>query len=530
MSPHSRYPRGGVTAAAQRRSKRRRNTLREAMDKWFAGDFELCLDLCHANTDPALDTQAQITLLRARALLRLNRAPEALIILDTFPWPNVGDIAVTARMLMGAAFVRSNEVGRGLMLLEALQESATDAHRTIQSEIALNRALGHFCRQEVDAAERVLDIVSTDADIVYARALEYRGWVACRRAKFALAIGYFRAALEHLDACKHYDRYLEANCAHVLGSLSVELLDPPTWALVAERRAKIDWSAQDIKRHRYWLAICASNYAFEIDGAGLRAVREARIAESLAPTPAALVEALCQRATSAGRARERLGQIDYVDAAYELFCSLDPERFEEYDKLVPITLAKELSFVGRVEQAQRLFALYKRQSGETSPLLAVTGNPTRYAFELLVEGFVAESAGERPRARRAYLDAFTKFRTLDYKRRAVHSALRLGALLNEAELFEYADATTRHLPPRSWLRQQVASLPTDIIVRGLSAARRDVLHLLCKGFTVPEIAAHRERSRKTIANTVTEVYRAFNVRNRAELLYELLHRGIVKPA
>ncbi len=500
------------------------------MDQWFAGNFELCLDLCDQNTDPAPATLDQITLLRARALLRLNRAAEALTMLEKFAWPESGDVAVTARMLTGAALIRSNQVGRGLALLDTLQESATNAHRTIQSEIALNRALAHFCRQEVDAADRVLDLVSTDADIVYARALEYRGWVACRRAKFALAIGYFREALEHLDACKHYDRYLEANCAHVLGSLSVELLDPPTWAVVAERRAKIDWSAQDIKRHRYWLAICASNYAFEIEGADFRAVREARIAESLAPTPAALVEALCQRAASAGRALERLGQMDYADAAYELFCSLDPAKFEEYDKLVPLTLAKELSFAGRVEQAQRLFALYKRQSGETSPLLVVTGNPTRYAFELLVEGFVAESAHERPRARRAYLDAFTRFRALDYKRRAVHSALRLGALLNEAELFEYADVTTRHLPPRSWLRQQVQSLPTDIIVRGLSAARRDVLHLLCKGFTVPEIAANRGRSRKTIANTVTELYRAFNVRNRTELLNELLRRGIIKSA
>jgi DNA-binding CsgD family transcriptional regulator len=529
VSPHSRYPRGAVTATAQRRSKSRRNTLREAMDQWFAGDFELCLDLCNANTDPAPDMQAQITLLRARALLRLNRAPEALTMLDSFPWPDAGDVAVTARMLTGAALIRSNEVGRGLMLLEALQESATDAHRTIQSEIALNRALGHFCRHEVDLADRALDLVSTDADIVYARALEYRGWVACRRAKFALASSYFRAALSHLDQCRHYDRYLEANCAHVLASLAVEMLDLPTWGVVVERRAKIDWAAQDIQRHRYWIALCASTYACEIEGADLIAVREARIAESFAPTPAAHVEALCQRAATAGRADERVVQMDYADAAYDLFASLDPQKFEEYDKLVPLELAEQLSLAGRVEQARRVFASYREQAA-TSPLLAVSGNPFRYAFERLVEGFIAESVDERPRARRSYLDAFTKFRAIDYKRRAVHTALRLGALLNEAELFEYADFTTRHLPVRSWLRQQVQNLPTDIIVRGLSAARREVLQLLCKGLTVPEIAASRGRSRKTIANTVTDVYRAFNVRNRTELLNELLRRGIIKPA
>ena len=75
----------------------------------------------------------------------------------------------------------------------------------------------------------------------------------------------------------------------------------------------------------------------------------------------------------------------------------------------------------------------------------MTGNPFRYAFERLVEGFIAESADERPRARRAHLDAFTKFRAIDYKRRAVHTALRLGSLLNEAELFEFADFMMRDL-------------------------------------------------------------------------------------
>ena len=499
------------------------------MAQWFAGNFELCLDLCDAVTDKAPDTLAQLALLRGRALLRLNRAADALAILDSFPWPEAGDVAVTARMLTGAAFIRSNEVGRGLALLDALQESATAAHPTIQSEIALNRALGHFCRREVDLADRALDRVTSDADIVFARSLEYRGWIACARVKYALGARYFLAALDHLDHCKHYDRYMEANCAHVLASLAIELLDPPTWVVVVERRAKIDWSAQDIQRHRFWIAMSAASYAYEIEGADLVAISEARMAETLAPTPAARVEALCRRAATAGRADEPLSQIDHTDAAYELFASLDPKAFDEHDKLVPLVLAKELSIAGRVEHAQRILSLYREQP-EMSPLLAVTGNPFRYAFERLVEGFVAESAEDRVRARRAYLDAFTRFRAIDYKRRAVHAALRLGRLLNEPRLFEYADVTTRHLPARSWLRQQVENIPTDVIVRGLSGARRDVLNLLCKGLTIDEIAAQRGRSPKTVANTVTEIYRAFSVRNRAELVNELLRRGIIKPA
>jgi len=317
--------------------------------------------------------------------------------------------------------------------------------------------------------------------------------------------------------------------AQVLATLAVERLDPATWSIVAERREKIDWSAKDIQRHRFWITLCAATYAYEIEGADLAAIKEARMAEVLAPTPAARVEALCRRAATVGRSDERLGQIDHTEAAYDLFSTLDPQAFEEYDKLVPLILAKELSLAGHVERAQRIFKLYREQS-DTSPHLVITGDPRRYAFERLVEGFIAESADERARARRAYLESFTRFRALDYTRRAVHAALRLGALLNERRLFEYADRTTRHLPSRSWLRQQVENIPTDVIVRGLSRARRDVLHLLCKGLTVDEIAAQRGRSPKTIANTVTDLYRAFNVRNRAELLRELLRRGVIKPA
>ena len=109
------------------------------MDQWFAGNFERCLDLCDQHTDPAPDTVAQITLLRARALLRLNRAAEALTVLDALAWPESGDVAVTARMLTAAALIRSDEVGRGLALLEALQEGATDAHNRVTADRFGNR-------------------------------------------------------------------------------------------------------------------------------------------------------------------------------------------------------------------------------------------------------------------------------------------------------------------------------------------------------------------------------------------------------
>src|SRR5437660_3885452 len=63
--------------------------------------------------------------------------------------------------------------------------------------------------------------------------------------------------------------------AQVLATLAVERLDPATWSIVAERREKIDWSAKDIQRHRFWITLCAATYAYEIEGADLQALPRA---------------------------------------------------------------------------------------------------------------------------------------------------------------------------------------------------------------------------------------------------------------
>ncbi len=297
-------------------------------------------------------------------------------------------------MLTGVAYLRAGEIGRGLEILDAAQRDAVNSHSTIQAEITLNRALVYFIRRDLETAEHLLNDVGPESDIVYAKALEYRAWIASARADYALAAEYFIETLQSLDRCHHYDRFLESNCVQALATLAVERLEPETWRIVARRRKAIDWSASDLARHRFWIALSAATYAYEIEGCPHEAIREGRLAKRIAPTRAAQVEAFCRLAATAGRARERLGQLYHTDDAFELFESLDVSTFEDYDKLVPLILAKELALSGRSEEAQNVYAVYKRQS-PTSPLLAVTGDPRRYAFEQLVEGNIAEAGKEK---------------------------------------------------------------------------------------------------------------------------------------
>ncbi|MEA2665767.1 MAG: Bacterial regulatory protein luxR family [Candidatus Eremiobacteraeota bacterium] len=432
-------------------------------------------------------------------------------------------------MLTGAAFVRGKEIERGFRILATLQAEAASADSALRSEIALHCAFAYFCRRELDEADRALGSVATDSDIHYARALEYRGWIACARAKYALATDYFKLALDRLDLCRQHDRYLEANCIQVLGALALERLDTASWEVVRARRTAVDWSSKEIQRPRFWVTLAAATFALEVEGSELLAVTEARDAEAIAPTPAARVEALCRRASTMRTAEQRLSQCDHTAAAYDLFKTLDPKRFDDSDKLVPLVLAMELCLAGRVEDARGVFLLY-RSFPFDSPLLAMTGDPTRYANEKLIEGVLAEASDNRTAAHRSYLESFVTFRRIGYERRAVHAALRLGWLRNESAMFEYAAEATRHLPERSWLRQQSARVPTDIVLRGLQPAQRDVLKLLCAGRMIDEIAQERGVTSGHVKNTVSDIYKAFRVRNRAELLSELLRRGVLKPA
>ncbi len=73
--------------------------------------------------------------------------------------------------------------------------------------------------------------------------------------------------------------------------------------------------------------------------------------------------------------------------------------------MVPTVLSKELAVAGRVAEARNVFATYE-QNAVTSPLLAITGDPTRFAFEKLIQGIVAEASDDRTLAHHAYRDSF----------------------------------------------------------------------------------------------------------------------------
>jgi DNA-binding CsgD family transcriptional regulator len=516
-----------VSPTALRKRAEQRVTVQDAIRAWFEGAFERCLELGAAARPRDAESKMHLALITARAMLRLDRPDDALNVLhDAARIPCKPDEALTVRMLSGAAYVRRGDLQRGLEDLVAVQAESGRAHRTIRSEVALNIALAHYGRRHFDEAERALAGVESDADIVHARALQYRGWIAFARADSDRATMFFISALEALDRCRHYDRFLEVGCIRALAHLAVERLDRRTWSIVEARRARIDWSQTELPEAQFWIAYCAATFASDLQGNTIAAAREAREAERAAPTPAYRVQALCKRAAIARSAGEPLSHRDHVDGAAEIYATLDTAQLSTDETIVPLILAEELASAGCSDEARSAFDTFAKLS-RAPKMVWMRRWPTTYAYQRLVEGMVLESAGERRSAVRRYHEAFERYVKLGYKRRAVSAALRIAQLSSAPEAARYADVQTRRLSAQSWLRREARAVNEPAL--NLTAVQREVLGLICQGKSNPDIARSRKRSLHTIRNLVARLFVIFAVTSREQLAVECVRRGLYAP-
>ena len=411
------------------------------MRAWFAGDFEGCLAICERVRSRDVEMLAQTALLRARALLRLGRPQEAVTVVSgVFVVHGTLDASLTAQMLLGQGYVRLGEHERGLAILERADRGAAGAHPTIRSELALTVALAYFGLRRLDDADAALDRVSPDSDIVYARAAEYRGWVAVARADFARASLEFARALHRLDTCRHADRFLEATAIQGLATLAAERLDRPAWLLAEARADRLDWSAAGLADPRHLIAL-AFSMLHEADGRTHEALRWTRVAEAAALTEGRSLLASCRRAAILRVANERFAHADLVAAMRRRLERLGTVELPGDERGVPLALAEEVAYASDVLGAR---ALVKRHDAQPAPTrMLILDDPREAAHRAFVEAVIADAAGEHRAARERYQRAFRDYRKMGYTRRAALAARRLGEITGQAYLSEYARTVLR---------------------------------------------------------------------------------------
>ncbi|HZY95637.1 MAG TPA: hypothetical protein VFE35_00895 [Candidatus Cybelea sp.] len=335
-----------------------RVTLSGVRDAYFRGEFEQVLEVVDAlpRRDPV--DFVEVEFLRARALLALDRADESLRVLRALRLvERPRDEYLTAQMLIGASLVRLGQTERAVEILSDAHGSASSAHRTVHAEISLHLGIAYFRHREYEKARHHLESVPSDADIVYAQALEHRGWTAYAAGEYGAAADLFDEALAAIRSCRHYDRFVDAKSLFGLATLAAELPRLDRWPQLHARIVAFDWTASGLRVPRFWLSVAAS-FITEMLGDRAEAERWASEAEDTAPSEASRVIALCRLAAVLGRYGETVGHAHFVRKARYLYQSLKRDDVLRVERSVPLALAEEIVNGGSPHDAEPLVIYY----------------------------------------------------------------------------------------------------------------------------------------------------------------------------
>ena len=500
----------------------------DAQRAWLDGDAERCLALCDRVGNDRIAAGDAVALLRARALLRLRRAPEAIALLtERFGAAEQRHEDAVATMLLGTAYVRSGDVGRGLAVLHEADRSAAVADVALRSEIALGIALAHYGAGRLADAEGELDRVDASSEVVYARALELRGWIAKRRGDFSAAAEWFESALAQLDRSRQRDRFSEASVVTALGNIAIELLDEARWDAMRLRGDRIAWDGDAMAYYRFWHEMNQS-MGDETYGRPREALQAARKAAAAAPSDAFRIFAHCRRAAVLLAYDELLGYEDLAATIRAEFDAIDISVLHAFEEVnLPAVIVATLASIG--DAAGAASVLERLNALSAAQLAVLTDEPLERGYLTYVEALVADANGDTFSARHGYRDALRAFQDAGATRRAVVAALSLIDLNADERAQRYVDTHVARLPADSWLRVRAAKASErrdDPLFAELTRAEREVLELLYEGRSTADIAAIRGRSPQTIRNTVSRLLKAFGAGNRAALISECRRRSL----
>ncbi len=500
-----------------------RVTLSIVRDAFFRGDFEGCLALCDALRPRDARDGIEATLLRARCLIPLGRGEHALEALRGLRIADEQhDEYITSRVLLSAAYLSLGQHQRGLEIAREAYEDGRDSHPTVRAEATAQLGIAYYRNTEYARADRYLQAVSADADIVHAKAMLYRGYVAWARGDYNGSVQRFQDALRCIDACEHHDRFVQAETLYGLTFLAGELPRTDLWGDVRERIDRFDWSVSGVGVWRYWIAVEGS-FVAELLGDLRASTTWARLAERLAPDEPSRIAAWCRLAARFGRYGEDGAHAYFVDKATEAYETMkrDPRRSEQ--RALPLAIADETVYGEEPVAAAPLLTYYAEA---IIPTMKGHAEERRLdASHGMILGHFEERRGNRARAQEAYLRAFEGFRSVGFLRRAAIVAYRLLVLTGEDHYEAFITEALRDASPAYWVKARITK---SRIEARLTPRQLEVLRLVAEGRSNKEIAAARGIAFHTARNTVSEILSLLGVESRAELAALAATRGLVR--
>lgn len=492
-------------------------SLNEAVSAWFAGEFQDAVEHCDA-MDRRGEGTVDATLLRARALLRLNRCAEALEALEHAVSEHAeSDSDLTRRMLIGVALTRLGDAERGLEYLRHTRAMMANSCGSLRSEVELSIGLAYYALHRLDSADAALDEVDARADVIHARSLEYKAWVACARGNYGGAATLFQSALTRLERCMIADCFLEVNCLQALAYLAVDGLDRRTWQPVSARHASLRWKTKGLGLPLFRISMSTATFENDVEGRPMRAAAEARRAYDLAPSSAYRIQALCKRASVARCAGERIAQNDHLQAAVDAFSELNVAELSSDELLAPLAIAEELANTDRAGEARFYFDTYCRHRPAIATL-AISGDQRGETYEQLVAAQIAEAETWRLEASSLYRKVLTRSVSSSL-RHGVIAAIRLANVAGDTSYLRgFAALAARDVRESSWIQDSLKRISGVESLSSLTKPQRECLTMMSRGYTNSQIASARGRSVNTVRNQIAVLFEVFGVRNRAQLI------------
>ena len=465
--------------------------------------------------------------LRARIYLRLNKAPEALRLLNRLVTPKSGEDYVRKLTLLGEASAASNdEDGADHQLKTALAAARTTRNSELIADVAFRLARRYVgMAAEPDPARALLSDVRGGTSVASRlNALHLESWILGRENRVREQSRVLSEILRLLDPTSpdHIDHRVRA--CQTLAALARETYLPQAASLIERHLDGLPWP--DYFTAARFQTTKSLAWSKALQGDYFNAFRYLKQSAAAAPDDAWRTMVLCDRAYLAHtRGEDNWFRQELFDAE-EAGEKTDWEQRRD-ESVVALLLLAELCAPMNGPQASAYLARFRSLGEIRSERSLIRGDARFRALVDYSSGVVDMHLGEKKLATSRLQSSLKIYERAGFDWRAARCALRLFDLTGKDTFLDVAEQRLTHYAS-SWLadelRQRRSSRPQTT---GLSPMREKVFRLLCDGKSNVEMAAILGITVSTIANHAKAVLKEFGVNSRHALIAEAMKRGLI---
>lgn len=485
---------------------------------FLAADYERCREI--AQTAQKSDAAA---LALSRVDLREGRPVDVVERLSNLR-PQNERRRIERDIWLGTAYAATGDVPSGLRLLErALGElrSPDNLFYTALFQKAHTLWMERRWEQLQGIVSQLLDAPDP---LFRGRGYLMRAWIHAGKNRDARAQARdCGRALDEFDSMPHPDMRVRLSTLMSLSALARELgLESIAQRVRTAYEGLHPTGGMQVQ---YYKMTRILGWIDALDGDELAAFRSFRRAAELAPNDFWHVQCLTDRATLARAAGERAFVLDQLYAAHDMASRLHWNDALEEDRLTLLNLAELFADVD-ASLAQRYLAQFRSLRTPMDRRMGFSSDERVHALQAYPAGMALLRLGETAEAREMLRTAYEIFSQFDYGWRAALAALGLHKATHDPHWLSLARKAIKRWP-NSWIAREIRTAQSRAESEEeslLTPAQRPILRLLMEGRRNADIAHVLGKSPHTIRNHIAEIFRAFDVTSRGELIALLSRR------